>query len=253
VSADPFRLDGRVALVTGGGDGVGLGISRALAQAGATVVVAGRRAPVVAAAAQALGGAAIGVVLDLADRPSLPDAVRMIEAQAGPIDVLVNNAGNHERAAATEHSDAAFSAVLDVHVEGAFALTREVARGMVQRRRGSIVFISSVNARIGLPQAPGYAAAKSAQLGLTGALAAEWAPHGVRVNALISGWVEAGMSQRILGADAERAARVVGRVPMGRFAAPEEIGHVVVFLASPASSYVTGAALPVDGGALVGL
>ena len=145
-----------------------------------------------------------GVALDVSDLGALPEAV----AQLGPIDILVNNAGNHARAPALEHGDAAFAAVLDVHLRGAFALTREVARDMAARDGGAVVFISSVNALIGLPSAPGYAAAKGAQLSLTRALAAEWAPLGVRVNAIVSGWIDTGMSQRIFAADPARGERV---------------------------------------------
>ncbi len=213
MSADPFRLDGRTALITGGGDGVGLGVARAMAAAGARVVLAGRREDVVRDAAATLGGEATGVALDVSDLAALPEAV----ARLGPIDILVNNAGNHAKAPALEHDDAAFATVLDVHLRGAFALTREVARGMAARDGGAVVFISSVNALIGLPSAPGYAAAKAAQLGLTRALAAEWAPLGVRVNAIVSGWIDAGMSQRIFAADPARGERVLQRVPMGRF------------------------------------
>ena len=247
MSADPFRLDGRTALITGGGDGVGLGVARAMAAAGARVILAGRREDVVRDAAAELG--ATSVALDVSDLEALPQAV----AQLGPIDILVNNAGNHARAPALEHGDAEFASVLDVHLRGAFALTREVARGMAERDGGAVVFISSVNALIGLPSAPGYAAAKGAQLSLTRALAAEWAPLGVRVNAIVSGWIDAGMSQRIFAADPARGERVLQRVPMGRFGSAEDVGRAAVYLCSAASAYVTGTALPVDGGALIGL
>jgi NAD(P)-dependent dehydrogenase (short-subunit alcohol dehydrogenase family) len=252
--ADPFRLDDRTALITGGGDGVGLGVARAMVAAGARVVLAGRREEVVREAAAELGGEAVGIALDLTDLAALPEAVAAAVAAAGPIDILVNNAGNHERAPALEHDDAAFAAVLNVHLRGAFALTREVARGMAARDAGgAVVFVSSVNARIGLPEAPGYAAAKAGLIGLTGALATEWAPHGVRVNTIVSGWVDAGMSQRVFDADPERGERVLRRIPMARFGTAEDIGRAAVFLSSPAAAYVTGAALPVDGGALVAL
>jgi gluconate 5-dehydrogenase len=251
VSADPFRLDGRTALITGGGDGVGLGVAWAMAAAGARVVLAGRRADVVREAAARLDGEA--VTFDVSDLAALPDAVAEVERLAGPIDVLVNNAGNHARAPALEHDDDAFEAVLDVHLRGAFALTREIARGMAERDGGAVVFVSSVNALIGMPAAPGYAAAKAAQLGLTRALAAEWAPLGVRINAIVCGWIQAGMSQRIFAADPARGERVLRRVPMGRFGEGEDVGRAAVYLCSPAAAYVTGAALPVDGGALIGL
>jgi NAD(P)-dependent dehydrogenase (short-subunit alcohol dehydrogenase family) len=249
MSADPFRLDGRTALITGGGDGVGLGVARAMTAAGARVVLAGRREEVVRDAAATLGGEATAVALDVSDLAALSEAV----VRLGPIDILVNNAGNHAKAPALEHGDAEFAAVLDVHLRGAFALTREVARDMAARDGGAVVFISSVNALIGLPAAPGYAAAKAAQLGLTRALAAEWAPLGVRVNAIVSGWIDAGMSQRIFEADPARGERVLRRVPMGRFGSVEDVGRAAVYLSSPAAAYVTGTALPVDGGALIGL
>jgi gluconate 5-dehydrogenase len=253
VNADPFRLDGRRALITGGGDGLGLGVARAMAAAGARVVLAGRREDVVRDAAAELGGEATGVALDVSDLAALPEAVAHLTRITGSIDILVNNAGNHAKAPALEHGDAEFAAVLDVHLRGAFALTREVARDMAARDGGAVVFISSVNALIGLPAAPGYAAAKAAQLGLTRALAAEWAPLGIRVNAIVSGWIDAGMSQRIFDADPARGERVLRRVPMGRFGSAEDVGRAAVYLSSAAAAYVTGTALPVDGGALIGL
>jgi gluconate 5-dehydrogenase len=249
--SDPFRLDGAVALVTGGGSGVGEGISTVLAAAGARVVVAGRRLDVATATAEAVGG--VPLALDLADPAALPALVARVEAEVGPVAILVNNGGNHEKAPAAEHPDAAFAALVDVQLTGTFALTREVGRRMLERGTGAITFISSVNARIGMPQVPGYSAAKAGMLGLVGQLAAEWAPGGVRVNAIVSGWIDAGMAPRVLGADAQRRARVTQRIPMGRFGEAEEIGHAVVYLSSPAAAYVTGAALPVDGGALVAL
>jgi NAD(P)-dependent dehydrogenase (short-subunit alcohol dehydrogenase family) len=248
-AADPFRLDGRTALITGGGEGIGLGIARAMVAAGARVILAGRREELVREAAAGLGGDASAIALDVSDLAALPAAA----AALGPVDILVNNAGNHVRAPALEHGDDAFASVLDVHLRGAFALTRELAGPMAQRGSGSIVFVSSLNARIGMPEAPGYAAAKAALLGLTTALSAEWAPRGVRVNAIIPGWIGVGMSQRVFDVDPARGERVLRRIPMGRFGEADEVGRAAVFLSSAAAAYVTGAALPVDGGALVGL
>jgi len=252
VSAAPFRLDGELALVTGGGTGLGLGIARCLAAAGARVVLAGRRADVLADAVAALGDGARALPLDVTDRASLPGAVAALEAREGPLAVLVNNAGNHWRAPAAEHDDEAFSAVLDVHLAGGFALARAVGARMLARGTGSIVFISSLNARIGMPGTAGYAAAKAGVDGLVTALGAEWAPGGVRVNAVLPGWIDAGMARRALGADPARRARALARIPLGRLGAAEDVGWAVTYLCSPAAAYVTGAVLPVDGGALIG-
>ena len=251
MTPDPFRLDGRVALVTGGGTGLGRGIAGALAAAGARVVVAGRRADVAAEAAEEVGG--LGVALDVTDLEALPAAVAGIVETVGPIDILVNNAGSTHKAPALEHDDAGFAGVVEVNLHGGFALAREVARTMAARDGGAIVFVSSLNASIGMTQTPGYAAAKAGVLGLTTALAAEWAPEGIRVNAIVPGWIDAGIAKRVLDADAERRARVQARIPMARFGTAEEVGRAVVFLTSDAGSYVTGVALPVDGGALIGL
>jgi NAD(P)-dependent dehydrogenase (short-subunit alcohol dehydrogenase family) len=250
--SDPFRLDGDVALVTGGGTGIGLGIGRCLAARGARVVLAGRRQDLLAEAVAAIGQDAVAVALDVTDRARLPSAVEAIERDVGPIAALVNNAGNHIKVPALEHSDADFDAVVDVHLGGGFALSREVGRRMVERGRGSIVFLSSMNAHIGMPEVPAYSAAKAGITGLVNALAVEWAARGVRVNAVAPGFIDAGIAQRVLGADQERRERVLARVPVGRLGTAEDIGWATAYLCSPAAAYVTGAILPVDGGALIG-
>lgn len=249
---DAFGLDGRLALVTGGGTGVGLGIATCLAQAGARVVITGRRADVLADGVARLGSQVVAVAADVTDLRSVPELVRGIETDHGPIDVLVNNAGNHLKKPAETLTDQEFASVIDVHVAGGFAMAREAGRGMLDRGAGSIVFVSSMNAVIGMPQVAAYSAAKAALTGLVRSLAVEWASRGVRVNAIVPGWVDAGMAQRVLSADAERRARVLERTPMGRLASAEEIGWAVVYLASDAAGFVTGAMLPVDGGAAIG-
>ena len=247
-----FALDGRVALVTGGGTGVGLGVAQCLARAGAQVVITGRRGDVLDSGVAAIGRGAVALALDVTDRAAVPEVVARIESEVGPIDALVNNAGNHVKRPAEELSDEDFASVVDVHVGGGFAVTREVGRHMLERGRGSVTFVSSMNAFIGMPYVAAYSAAKAALTGLVRSLSTEWAPRGVRVNAVVPGWVDAGMAQRVLGADAERMARVLARTPMGRLATPEEIGWAAVFLASEAGGFVSGALLPVDGGAVVG-
>jgi len=247
-----FALDGRVALVTGGGTGVGLGVARCLARAGARVVIAGRRQEVLDEGVAAIGHDAVAFALDVTDHAAVPQVVEQVESQVGPIDILVNNSGNHIKRPAEELSDEAFASVLDVHVGGGFAVTREVGRHMLERGRGSVTFISSMNALIGMPEVAAYSAAKAALTGLVRSLSTEWAPRGVRVNAIVPGWVDAGMAQRVLGADEARMARVLARTPMGRLAGADEIGWAAVYLASEAGAFVSGAMLPVDGGAAVG-
>jgi NAD(P)-dependent dehydrogenase (short-subunit alcohol dehydrogenase family) len=250
--SDPFRLDGDVALVTGGGTGIGLGIGRCLAACGARVVLAGRHEDALADAVRDIGHDAVAVRLDVTDRPALPAAVEAIEHDVGPIAALVNNAGNHIKVPALEHSDEDFDAVVDVHLGGGFALTRAVGRRMVGRGRGSIVFLSSMNAHIGMPEVPAYSAAKAGITGLVNALSVEWAASGVRVNAVAPGFIDAGIAQRVLGADRARRERVLARVPVGRLGTAEDIGWATAYLCSPAAAYVTGVILPVDGGALIG-
>ena len=247
-----FALDGRVALVTGGGTGVGLGIARCLARAGAHVVIAGRRQHVLDEGLAAIGHDAVGFALDVTDHAAVARIIEQIESHVGPIDVLVNNSGNHIKGPAEDLSDEAFASVLDVHVGGGFAVTREVGRHMLERGHGSVTFVSSMNALIGMPQVAAYSAAKAALTGLVRSLSTEWAPRGIRVNAIVPGWVDAGMAHRVLGVDDERMARVLARTPMGRLASADEIGWAAVYLASDAGAFVSGAMLPVDGGAAVG-
>jgi NAD(P)-dependent dehydrogenase (short-subunit alcohol dehydrogenase family) len=249
---DPFSLEGDIALVTGGGTGIGLGIGRCLAARGAHVVLAGRREDVLDEAAAAIGHGAEALPLDVTDRAALPAAVERIERDIGPIAALINNAGNHIKVPALEYSDEDFDAVLDVHLGGNFALTREVGRRMVERGRGSIVFLSSMNAHIGMPDVPAYSAAKAGITGLVNALSVEWAGSGVRVNAVAPGFIDAGIAQRVLGADQARRERVLARIPVGRLGSAEDIGWATAYLCSPAAAYVTGVILPVDGGALIG-
>jgi NAD(P)-dependent dehydrogenase (short-subunit alcohol dehydrogenase family) len=250
--SDPFLLAGDIALVTGGGTGIGLGIGRCLAARGARVVLAGRREDVLEEAAAEIGHGAQALALDVTDRETLPGAVERIERDIGPIAALVNNAGNHIKVPALEHTDADFDAVLDVHLGGNFALTREIGRRMVERGRGSIVFLSSMNAHIGMPEVPAYSAAKAGITGLVNALSVEWAGSGVRVNAVAPGFIDAGIAKRVLGADQARRERVLARIPVGRLGSADDVGWATAYLCSPAAAYVTGVILPVDGGALIG-
>lgn len=249
---NPFRLDGQLALVTGGGSGLGLAISRALIQAGAAVIITGRREEKLKAAVRQLGNQAHYLRHDVTDLNSIPGLARHIERQWQPVDILVNNAGIHHKKSVFETTDADMQQMLQTHLAGAFALSRTCAQLMVERGRGSIIMILSMAALLGIPQIPAYTAAKSAMMGLTRALAAELSPHNVRVNAVAPGWIETDMTLPILQNDPARMRKILGRTPMNRMGNPEDIGHAVVYLCSPAASFVTGVVLPVDGGASIG-
>ena len=170
----------------------------------------------------------------------------------GRLDILVNNAGIHLRKPASKTTEAEFAAVLESHVMAPFALAREAASGMMVRREGNILFIGSMAALMGVPGVAAYSAAKSAVLGLTRALAVEWAEFGIRVNAVVPGWIDSGMAREALQKDNDRKSRILSRTPMRRLGAPEDVGMAVTYLCSPAAAFVTGTCLTVDGGAAIG-
>jgi len=225
---DTFRLDGKVAVVTGGGRGIGAAVATALREAGAEVVIASRSE---------------GVITDVTD----VDSVRAMVAEVGPIDVLVNNAGVCYHRPALEVPDEEWRSVWEVNVDGVWNCSRVVGEQMISRGAGAIVNIGSISAMIvNRPQwQPAYNASKAAVHQLTKSLAAEWARHGVRVNALAPGYVKTEMAPVD---DPQFKPLWVDDPPMGRYALPAEMGPSVVYLASDASSFVTGAVLVVDGG-----
>lgn len=247
-----FRLDGQRALVTGGGAGLGLAIAQAMVEAGAGVVIAGRNEVRLREARHRLGGQTQALVHDVTDLPSIPDLVADIEERVGPLDILINNAGQHLKKPAVDTSDQELLGVLATHVSGSYALSRECGRRMVERGHGSIVLIVSMAALFGIPQVSAYTVAKAGLLGLTRALATEFSPRGVRVNAIAPGWIDTAMTRRAHQDDPARRARILERTPLGRLGEPADIGYAAVYLCSPAARFVTGIVLPVDGGASIG-
>ena len=242
---DAFRLDGRVAVVTGGNRGLGFAFARALGEAGARVAIAARDAGKNVEAAAALD--ALGVELDVTDPTSVAAMVERVTEELGPIDVLVNNAGACFHRPALEVPEEEWRAVWDVNVDGLWHCSRVVGAQMVERRAGVIVNIGSISAMIvNRPQMqPAYNASKAAVHQLTRSLAAEWASYGVRVNALAPGYVKTEMSP----VDEPRFRRHwIEDAPMERYATPDELGPSLLYLASDASSFVTGSVLVVDGG-----
>ncbi|HVU35599.1 MAG TPA: SDR family oxidoreductase [Opitutaceae bacterium] len=244
-----FDLTGQSALITGGGTGLGLGIARGLAASGAKVVLVGRRVDELKKACAEIGPLAYALPGDVTQVGGAATLVDEAERLAGPVTLLVNNAGIHLKKPAVETSDAEFAAVIQTHLLGAFALTREAGRRMIERGTGTVVFTASMSAFIGMPLIVAYTAAKSAYVGVVRALATEWGPRGVRVNAVAPGWIGSPMLDQALVNDPPRKAKIMGRIPAGRWGEPEDIGWAVVYLASPAAKYVSGVILPVDGGA----
>ncbi|MFB7927754.1 SDR family oxidoreductase [Streptomyces sp. NPDC056039] len=255
MTADPhqrlFDLSGRLAVVTGASRGLGLAIAESFAAAGADIVAVSANLPdsgsEVAERVTALGRQCRTLRADLADRSAVTALAAELGGLERPVDILVNNAGTIARAPAAEHSDAEWDHVLAVDLSSQFVLAREIGRQMLRRGSGKIIFTASLLSYQGGISVPGYAAAKSGIAGLTRALANEWAPRGVNVNALVPGYV-ATDNTRALHEDPRRHAAILDRIPAGRWATPQDIAGAAVFLASPASDYVHGTLLPVDGG-----
>ena len=244
-----FSLQGEHALITGGGTGLGLGIAQGFIAAGARVTLVGRRPEPLQAAVAELGKNAACIATDITDAEQIAGLVSTAEQQQGPLTILVNNAGIHLKKPAADTTDAEFQAVIQTHVFAAFSLSREVAKGMLARGKGSILFTASMTSFIGMNQVVAYSAAKSAYLGMVRALAAEWSSKGVRVNAIAPGWIQSEMLDRALSGDPARRQKIIGRTPMGRMGETDDIGWAAVYLSSPAAKFVTGVILPIDGGA----
>jgi NAD(P)-dependent dehydrogenase (short-subunit alcohol dehydrogenase family) len=250
--ADPFRLDGSAAIVVGGAGGLGRAIARGLSEAGAAVAVADLQLAGARAVADAIardGGRALAAEVDVASRPSVEGMVAEVEERLGPVDVLVNSAGITHRAPAVDFPAAEWDRVLAVNLTGVFLACQAVGRRMVARRRGRIVNIASIAGQIGLPGTVAYCASKGGVVMLTRALAVEWAGFNVRVNAIAPSWFDTALGV-LIEREPEYAERSMRRVPVGRMGRPEELVGAVLYLASEASSMVTGHVLAVDGGTL---
>lgn len=252
ITSSEFELSGKLALVTGGGSGLGLSIAQKFVTYGARVVIAGRREDVLQAAVAKLGANAAYKVCDLSQLSGIGTLVENVEKEFGGIDILVNNAGINLKKNVLEVSDEDFAEVVRTNQLAVFSLTREVAKKMTDRKRGNIIMISSMASQYGIPKVIAYTAAKSAVEGMTRALAVELSPLGLRVNCIAPGFIETDMSAKALNNDPERKNRVLSRTPMQHLGKPDDIGLAAVFLASDAAKYITGVVLPVDGGNSIG-
>jgi 2-deoxy-D-gluconate 3-dehydrogenase len=247
---DLFRLDGRTALVTGAGQGLGQGIALALAEAGADIAGLDRgNSPQTGEAVAALGRRFTPVACDLrqASAAGLQQVIDRVVEETGRLDILVNNAGIIRRAPALDLSEADWDDVLDIDLRAVFFLSQAAARVMVRQGHGKIINIASMLSFQGGIRVTAYTAAKSGVAGITRALANEWAACGVNVNAIAPGYM-ATENTAALRADAVRSAAILERIPANRWGTPDDLKGAAVFLASPASDYVHGAILPVDGG-----
>ena len=244
-------LQDKVAIITGGGTGIGRVIVREMAKVGAHIVVASRNPEHINPAAeevQHLGRQALAVSVDVRVPDQVDSLVRATMERFGRIDILVNNHGALFQCGVEDLSPGGWNAIIGINLTGVFLCSRAVGKVMIEQKRGKIVNIVSIAGLYGSPMTAPYGAAKAGVMNFTKSLAMEWAKHHIYVNAVAPGPILTESGRDLLWSDAEQQAKVRARVPLGRFGNPEEVAYAVIFLASDASSYTTGETLYVDGG-----
>ncbi|HVC97921.1 MAG TPA: glucose 1-dehydrogenase [Pirellulales bacterium] len=252
--ANHFDLTGRVALVTGGAQGLGAAIARALAEHGAAIALLDLQTAAVAAAARQLsvdtGRDAVGWACDTRAKDQVDACVDRLAERFGRIDILVNNAGIHRRGTPDDYQAQDLADVFAVNLVGCYQMAGAVGKVMLAQHRGSIINVSALGGGlVGLGRGGSiYAMTKGGIVSLTRDLAAQWGRQGIRVNAVAPGWIRTPMTSALQD-DSQRSAKVLERVPLRRWGEPEDVAGVVVFLASDAAAYVTGCTIPIDGGA----
>lgn len=252
MSDDPFRLDATTVVVTGGGSGIGGAVARGVCLAGAEVVIVGRRRHPLDAMRAELGPRCHVLVGDVTDSGFVRGLPDQLSDRNPPVRGFVHAAGNHVKRPFLTGSAPEDAAVMDVHLTAAMELSRSLVPVMVEAGGGSVVLISSMAARLGIPSVPAYSAAKGGVVTFARALASEVGRDEVRVNVVTPGWIDTAMSRGALDDDSERKCKILRRTLLGRLGQPSDVGNAVVYLLSPAARFVTGAELTVDGGAAGG-
>ncbi len=242
----------RIALVTGGGSGIGFAIAKKFVDEGMVAIIIGRDENKLNHAKEKLGDLCEVISCDLNILEKIPSMIETIINKHGKIDVLVNNAGINMKKDFVEVTDEDFQKILRTNVMAVFAISREVAKGMVKQGSGSIINISSMASQYGIPKVIAYTASKSAIEGMTRSMAVDLSPGGIRVNCIAPGFIATDMSAAALNNDPERKQKVLSRTPMGHLGTPADVAECAYFLASDAAKYITGTVLPVDGGNSVG-
>ncbi|HML11702.1 MAG TPA: glucose 1-dehydrogenase [Xanthobacteraceae bacterium] len=246
-----FDLNGKVALVTGGNGGIGLGMARGLAQAGAAIAIAARNRAKADAALDDLrahGGKAAFIHLDVLDEASCRSAITKTVAEFGRLDVLINNSGTTVRKPPEALTAAEWRLVIETNLTGAFFCSQAAHPEMVRAGGGKIINIGSMMSLFGAPYAAPYAASKGGIVQMTRALATAWAKDNIQVNAVLPGWIDTDLTRGARAQVPGLHERVLARTPAGRWGNPDDFAGIAVFLAASASDFVTGAAIPVDGG-----
>ncbi len=255
MTPSPFALTGRIALVTGAYRGLGFAMAKGMAEAGATVILNGRKPDLLAKAVEALASAGLRAdasVFDVTDGDAVRAAVAAAEAKHGRIDILVNNAGIQRRAPFVEFTQKDWDDVIATNLTAPFLVSQAVLPGMIARKAGKIIHIASLMSELARPTVVPYTAAKGGVRQLTRGMAIEMAPHNVQVNAIAPGYFATEMNRALID-NPEFNAWVCKRTPAGRWGEPDEIAGLAVFLASPAANYMTGQMLVMDGGMSVAL
>jgi NAD(P)-dependent dehydrogenase (short-subunit alcohol dehydrogenase family) len=243
----------RIAIVTGGASGLGLATSQKFIEKGIKTIIIGRNKQKLAQAKSMLGELAICLEFDINDLSSIPLLIQQIVQKHGRIDILVNNAGINLKKELLDVTDEEFLEIMHTNLVAVFSLSREVSRIMKnQEEGGSIVMISSMAARYGIPKVIAYTASKSAIEGMTKSMAVELAPHGIRVNCVAPGFISTDMSAKALNNDPQRKGKVLDRTPLGKLGDPVDIAEAVYYFSSNAAKYVTGTSLAIDGGNSIG-
>ncbi|GAA3955969.1 SDR family NAD(P)-dependent oxidoreductase [Pedobacter ginsengiterrae] len=245
-------MNKQIAVVTGGGAGLGLAITQKLVIEGIQTVIIGRNEDKLKTVARELGHLCSYKVFDLQNLAAIPALIDQIHTEFGAIDILVNNAGINMKKPFIEVTDEDFASVIQTNLSSVFAISREVVKKMLFVGAGNIVNISSMAAQYGIPKVIAYSAAKTGIEGMTRAMATELSPLGIRINCVAPGFIKTAMSAKALDADPERKNKVFSRTPMGKMGDPEDVAEAVYFLCSNASKYVTGVIMPVDGGNSIG-